>query len=81
MTYTNYYEQGVIDYYRRSPDQDWDAFMETIVSNTYTTLTSSGGVLHPGIDTKGVIRKKYDVMIAYFKNAFGVDLQAIGNAQ
>jgi hypothetical protein len=81
VTYVNHYELGVIDYYRRSPDADWDVFVETIVSNSYSKLTSPGGVLHSGVDTKGLIRKKYDIMIAYFLNTFGVDLQAIGNAQ
>jgi len=36
--------------------------------------------LHPGVDTKGLIRKKYEIVIAYFKSTFGVDLQAIGDA-
>jgi len=79
ITYTNYRDYGIIDYYRSTADKDWIAFMETIVSNSYTQLTSPGGVLHSSYDTKGLIRKKYDVMIAWFKSAFGVDLQAIGN--
>ncbi|AXY73112.1 hypothetical protein D3H65_03610 [Paraflavitalea soli] len=81
LTYANFQQEGVIDWYRRSPDADWDAFMSTIVSNTYTQLTATGGVLNPAIDTKGIIKKKYDIVIAYFKATFGVDLQAIGNAQ
>ena len=80
VTYTNYYEMGIINYYTRTPDTDWDTFMQTIVSNSYASLTAPGGVLHPGVDTKGLIRKKYDLMIAYFKTVLGVDLQAIGDA-
>jgi len=80
VTYTNYLQQGVIDFYSRSPDTDWDAFMTMIVSNTYSDLTAPGGFLNPGVDTSGLIRKKYDLMIAWFKSVWGVDLQAIGNA-
>lgn len=72
---------GVIDYYYAgTPDKDWDKYVETIVSNSYATLTSPGNILASDMDTKGVFRKKYDIMIAYFKTMFGVDLQAIGNA-
>jgi hypothetical protein len=80
VTYTNYRDYGIIDFYRKSQEEDWNVFMETIVSNSYAALTAPGGVLHPGVDTKGVIRKKYDIVIAYFQSVFGVDLQAIGNA-
>jgi len=80
---TNYYEQGLIEYdYNggNTPDRDWDAYTTMIVSNSYDVLTSPGYYLSPDVDTKGTIRKKYDIMIAYFKTTFGVDLQAIGNA-
>jgi hypothetical protein len=80
MTYSNYYSLGIIDYNNSTPEKDWDAYMMAIVSNSYAILTSPGNILDPAVDTKGVIRKKYDIMIAYFMSAFGVDLQAIGNA-
>jgi hypothetical protein len=80
-------DQGVIGYYYAgnwylpgNPDADWDKYMDVIVSNSYDMLTSSGNILSPDTDTKGVYRKKYDAMINYFKTTFGVDLQAIGNA-
>ena len=31
-------------------------------------------------DVNGYIRKKYDSLVNKFKNAYGIDLQAIGNA-
>lgn len=41
------------------------------------------GMLNPsateGWDSKGVIRKKYDIVTSYFKEKYGIDLQAIGN--
>lgn len=36
------------------------------------------GVLHPKKDRKGLIKKKYDILINEFKR-LGVNLQAIGN--
>ena len=80
ITYLNYYSLGIIDYYNSTPEKDWDAYMKAIVSNSYATLTSPGNILDPSVDTTGLIRKKYDIVIAYFMSAFGVDLQAIGNA-
>lgn len=80
-TWSNYNELGLIDYYSSSPDIDWDAFMIMIVSNSYDALTAPGGFLSLDVDTRGVIRKKYDIMIAYFRSVYGIDLQAIGNAK
>ncbi|HVK46621.1 MAG TPA: hypothetical protein VM488_02225 [Pseudobacter sp.] len=80
VDYWTAYEQGVIDYTRKGVEEDWDVFMETIVSNSYTSLTSPGGLLHPSTDVKGLIKKKYDIVISYFQNVFGIDLQAIGDA-
>jgi hypothetical protein len=77
----NYRDYGLIDYWgSNTADKDWDTFVQTIVSHSYTELTSSGGVLHPTYDTKGLIKRKYDILIAYFQSALGVDLQLIGNA-
>lgn len=81
VTYSNYYKLGIIDYFSgNTPETDWDAYMKAIVSNSYATLTSPGNLLSPDVDTNGVIRKKYAIVIAYFQTTFGVDLQAIGNA-
>lgn len=80
FNYGNYYDYGIIDYFRSTPDADWDAYVEAIVSNSYATLTSPGNILDPAVDTQGLIQEKYTIVIAYFKAAFGVDLQAIGNA-
>ncbi|QEC45756.1 hypothetical protein [Pseudobacter ginsenosidimutans] len=79
VDYWTAYEQGVIDYLRKGVEEDWDVFMETIVSNSYASLTAPGGLLHPSVDVNGLIKKKYDIVISYFLNTFGIDLQAIGN--
>jgi len=87
VSWATYLDQGVIGYYYAgdwylpsNPDADWDKYVDVIVSNSYDVLTSSGNILSPDTDTKGVYKKKYDVVINYFKTTFGIDLQAIGNA-
>ena len=65
-------------------------YREMIISNSYETLTmepESGnydandftGILHPKKDVNGLIRQKYDLLIAEYAK-LGVDLQGIGNA-
>ena len=80
VTWNNYYPLGALDYYLINADKDWDLYVQAIVSNSYASLIAPGGILHAGVDTKGIIRKKYDLVIAYFKTVLGVDLQAIGDA-
>lgn len=58
---------------------DWLSYVDLIVSTPYDRLVAEGGVLNAGIDTKGKVRQKYDLMVAYFKDAWNIDLQAIGN--
>lgn len=55
---------------------DFMAYIETITGNTKAQLEA--GVLSPQIDTRGLIKKKYDIVINYFLAEFNVDLQAIG---
>lgn len=73
------YGNGIVDWNRRQPNSDWEAYVEMITTTTYEDLIGPGGFLSPGIDKKGVIRKKYEVMINYFKSEFNIDLSAIGN--
>ena len=75
------YANGIIDWNNRQPSTDWDAYLKMLVTTPYQKLIAPGGFLHPGIDNKGTIRKKCDVMINYFKNEFSIDLQAIANDQ
>lgn len=80
LVWNNYYPQGALGYWQLDAGKDLDLYMEAIVSHSYTELTAPGGILHPGVDTKGLIKKKYDMVIAYFQSTFSIDLQAIGNA-
>ena len=53
--------------------------MNAIVSTPYEQLIAPGGILHPDIDKKQMIRKKYTYMIDHFKKEYNIDLQAIGD--
>ena len=84
------YSQGIITNYinTRSPQLDWNAYMEAMVSRSETNLNKSTvntdmtsmGILNATKDTNGKIRQRYNVIRNYFINNYGVDLQAIGNA-
>jgi hypothetical protein len=76
-----------------TPTTDWNAYVSVILRTPYDmliaqpTIPESGypsttdftGYLHPDIDVNGKIREKYDIMLAYFNETFGIDLQGIGN--
>ena len=74
----------------QSRDTDWKDFIKAIVKNPYEYLTAEPkdkdyrtfqGILHEKKDKNKKIRQKYDILIRYFKEAYGVDLQAIGNSK
>ena len=73
------YENGLLDINARSIESDWEAYIKMIVSTPLVKLEAEGGFLHESIDVKGMIRKKYDIMVKYFMDEYSIDLQAIGN--
>jgi hypothetical protein len=84
------YAQGIITNFvnTRSPQLDWNAYLEAMVSrseanlnkSTVNTDQTSLGMLNATKDTNGKIRQRYNIIRNYFINNYGVDLQAIGNA-
>jgi hypothetical protein len=84
------YAQGIITNYinTRSPQLDWNAYLEAMVTFSETTLnkntpntnTTYVGILNATKDTGGKIRQRYNLIRNYFINTYGVDLQVIGNA-
>ena len=48
---------------------------ENTSTNTYV------GILNPVKDVNGLIRKKYEILVNSFKENYGIDLQAIGDAE
>ncbi|SKA37851.1 hypothetical protein SAMN04488128_104349 [Chitinophaga eiseniae] len=55
---------------------DFLDYVEAITSHSKAELEAT--VLSPTVDTKGLIRKKYEIIINYFANNFATDLQAVG---
>lgn len=84
------YAQGIItiSYNPRSPQLDWNAYIEAMVSRSETNLNKSTpntdvsymGILSATKDSNGKIRQRYNIIRNYFITNYGVDLQAIGNA-
>ncbi|HEY9259362.1 hypothetical protein [Chitinophaga sp.] len=56
---------------------DFSSYVCAITGNTKAELDAT--ILKPSYDTQGLIRAKYAIVINFFKNNYGVDLQAIGN--
>lgn len=59
-----------------SVGSDFMSYIELLTS--HSTVELEAGIFKPGVDTKGLIRKKYNIVNDYCKNTYGVDLQAIG---
>lgn len=57
----------------------WDflCYIKAITSRTKADLDAT--ILKPSFDTKGLIRKKYAILINYYQTNYGMDLQAVGN--
>ena len=60
--------------HKSSEREDWFDYLKTIVSTPLAKLEASDGVL-----SHELVRRKYDIVIRYFKEQFNVDLQRIGN--
>ena len=65
----------------KSPTQydDLMTFLDTICAKSKAQLDAYA--LHPSNDQLGMVKRKYDILINYFKNNYNVDIQAIGNKQ
>lgn len=80
VTLSNRYQHGVVaDVF--SPElnkgHDFLAYIEIITGNSLAELEAF--YFKPSVDTKGLVRQKYNAIISYYKTEYGVDLQAIGN--
>lgn len=86
------YQKGFLDYYSTAkyvtPEWDWKEYVTAIIQNPDTTLMAKPtekdkakprGMLHPDKDVNGLVRKKYDAVIRYFKEEYDMDIQAMGN--
>ncbi len=74
-----------------SSQTDWLNYIQAIVQNPYTYLTSTSGInsntttyqgiLTPVKDSSGLIRKKYEEITNYYKTNYNIDLQRIGDGR
>lgn len=72
----------------QSNQTDWYNYLQIILTNKYdnlinpsTTATdaTAKGILSPVKDVNGLIRRKYDTMIKFYKDVYNIDIQKIGN--
>lgn len=61
-----------------SEGTDYLGYIEAISTRTKADIEST--YFSPGVDTKGNYKRKYIIIVNYFKDEFGMDLQAIGDA-
>lgn len=79
----NYKEYGFV----KDSKDCWDdevsdlrSYIKLIVSTRTEDLTAMGGLLDPEVDKKGFIRKKYGILVKFFKQ-HDIDIVKIGNYQ
>lgn len=70
-----------------NPTRDFKKYIEVIIGNPKSYLESPSsnystheGILDPGKDENGLIKRKYNALIDYF-TSLGIDLQGIGDKQ
>lgn len=82
VTALNYYSFGYVSYVvslqDNKPYRDFLSYIALITSKTKAELDAS--IMSPTNDTAGLVKKKYNIIINYYKTKYNIDLQAIGNA-
>ncbi len=79
LTEANKLEKGLLEYPPNNLKdlvRDFVSYVDAITSQTTAELEA--GILRPQADKKGLVRKKYNIVLRYFQE-YGVDLAAIGN--
>lgn len=87
-TVTNYGQVSIANRYQLGIVADWGVFgldlgqdflgyIGMITGNTTEELEEN--YFNPAIDTRGLIRQRYNLIIDYYKSEYGIDLQAVGN--
>jgi len=62
-----------------TPIVDMVGFLDSICAKSKSQLDAN--MLNPNVDVLGLTRRKYDLLVNYFKTNYNVDIQAIGNKQ
>lgn len=93
VTNTNMFEKGFLYYSSTAttvtPEWDWSNYVKYISQYPYSMFTTPPstpdrfpyltGMLLPAKDKYGLVKQKYDIVVKYFKDVHGIDIQAIGN--
>jgi hypothetical protein len=62
-----------------TPIVDMVGFLDSICAKSKSQLDAY--MLNPNVDVLGLTRRKYELLVNYFKTNYNVDIQAIGNKQ
>jgi len=62
-----------------TPGADILSYLDTICAKPRAALDAY--MLNPSVDVQGLCKRKYDLLVNYFKANYNVDIQAIGNKQ
>ena len=62
-----------------TPIVDMIGFLDSICAKSKSQLDAN--MLNPNVDVLGLTRRKYELLVNYFKTNYNVDIQAIGNKQ
>ena len=88
----NMYDMGFLQpdgYFKIDVKEDWKSFLKAIITTPYDDLIAepatwaweySIGILSDTKDRTHKIRDKYTIVIRYFNETFGIDLQKIGDS-
>lgn len=79
----NYKEFGFIKFdpkFTLSSITDFRDYLLMAITTPTAELTAKGGLLDPAVDKKGLILKKYEALVAFYKS-YDVDLVKIANYQ
>lgn len=80
LTEANKYLRGLVEVQyltKGDPFLDMVAYVEVIAANTTAQLEAT--ILTPQVDRNGLVRRKYNILLKYYKEQYGIDLAAIGN--
>ena len=66
-------QAGMFNEYYVTPQLDWKYYVQQIISTPYNILLGQYLNKYPNM------RKKYDIVVQYFMEHYGMDLQSIGN--
>lgn len=68
---------STISYLDNKPSRDFLSYTTAITTKTKAELDAT--IMSPANDVNGLVKRKYNIIINYYKTKYNLDLQAIGN--